>query len=69
MIKVKEGILMNQKTAKLLRKYSRYSGKSINELKETWMNLSAKEKAKMRAELESKLNINIDTENQAQAKS
>ncbi len=46
---------MNQKTAKLLRKYSRFSGKPIQELKEMWLNSSAKEKANLRAELEGKL--------------
>ncbi len=46
---------MNQKTAKLLRKFSRFSGKPIQELKEIWLNSSAKEKANLRAELEKKL--------------
>lgn len=49
---IKEDILMNQKTAKLLRKYSRFSGKPIKELKDNWLSLSPKERAGLRAMME-----------------
>lgn len=50
---------MNQKTAKLLRKYSNKSGKNIKELKDEWLKLPSKERAKFRQEILSTLNAEI----------